>query len=61
MLETKLEKGKLIITIDANTKNPPSSKSGKTNVVASSHGNQATTVTVNGKPLVIGVNAYVKA
>ena len=56
-----LEKNVLTIVIDANTKNPPASASGKTNVVASTHGNQATSVLVNGKPLVIGVNAYVRA
>jgi hypothetical protein len=37
------------------------SASGKTQVVASSHGNQTTTCIVNGKPLTVGLNAYIKA
>ena len=51
-------KGKqLIITIDM--QDPAPSASGKTLVVASSHGNQATTVTIKGKPVIIGLNAYI--
>ena len=34
--------------------------SGKTLVVASTGGNQATTATVQGKPIIIGLNAYIK-
>ena len=37
------------------------SASGKTLVVASTHGNQATTATVQGKPIVVGLNAYIRA
>jgi len=41
---------------------PPSpSKSGKTKVVASTHGNVQTTAQVDGKPITLGVNAYVHA
>jgi hypothetical protein len=40
--------------------NPQPSKSGKTLVVASTNGNQPTTAQVNGKPLTIGVNAYIR-
>ena len=57
----ELKNGKLIITIDANVKNPPASASGKTRVIASSHGNQQTTVTIGDHVLVVGVNAYIKA
>ena len=39
---------------------PHSSKSGKTTVIASTGGNKASTVQYEGKPVVIGVNAYVK-
>lgn len=35
------------------------SKSGKTMLVASSGGNQTTTAIVDGKPVVIGLNAYI--
>jgi hypothetical protein len=38
---------------------PAPSASGKTLVVASSHGNKATSVIVNGSPVVVGVNAYI--
>jgi hypothetical protein len=40
---------------------PTPSASGKTLVVATSLGNQPTAVQVNGKPVVIGFNAYIKA
>jgi len=39
---------------------PAPSASGKTLVVASSHGNVATTAVVNGQPVIIGVNAYIR-
>lgn len=48
----------LIITLDL--QDPTPSTSGKTLVVATTHGNMATTAQVNGKPLTIGVNAYIK-
>ena len=52
-------KGKtLVITLDLQT--PAPSASGKTLVVASSHGNVATTAVVDGKPVTIGVNAYIR-
>ena len=35
------------------------SKSGKTMLVASSGGNQTTTAIVDGKPVVVGLNAYI--
>lgn len=49
---------KLVITLDLQTPTP--SASGKTLVVASSHGNQVTTATIDGKPIVVGVNAYIR-
>ena len=52
-------KGKeLIITVDLQT--PAPSASGKTLVVASSHGNQATTAIIDGKPVIVGFNAYIR-
>ena len=58
-LTAQLKGDKLIITIDIN--NPPRpSTSGKTTVIASSNGNQATTAQWEGKPIIVGVNAYVK-
>jgi len=52
-------KGKtMVITVDMQT--PAPSASGKTLVVASSRGNQATTAVIDGKPVIIGFNAYIK-
>jgi len=48
----------LVIRIPLQSPRP--SASGKTLVVATSGGNQATTAQVNGKPVTIGVNAYIK-
>ncbi len=39
---------------------PRPSVSGKTLVVATTSGNLTTSSTVNGKPLIIGLNAYIK-
>jgi hypothetical protein len=57
-MKAEIKDGQLIITLQLET--PAPSASGKTLVVASSHGNQATTATINGQPVVIGVNAYIK-
>ncbi len=52
-------KGKqLIITADLETPTP--SASGKTLVVCSTRGNLTTTAQVNGKPVIVGLNCYVK-
>lgn len=40
---------------------PTRSASGKTLVVASSHGNVVTTAQIDGRPVTVGVNAYVRA
>ena len=58
-MQVELKNNKLVITIDVNVKPTPSA-SGKTLVVATSHGNQQTTVTIDGKPLIVGVNAYIR-
>lgn len=51
-------KGKqLVITIDM--QEPTPSASGKTLVVASTHGNVASQVLVKSKPVIIGLNAYI--
>ena len=52
-------KGKQIV-ITADLQTPAPSASGKTLVVASSHGNQATTAVIDGKPVVVGFNCYIK-
>lgn len=58
-MEVKIEKGMLIIKIPVTE--PTLSATGKTLSVASSHGNKETTAMVQGKPVIVGVNAYIKA
>lgn len=58
-LKAEIDGDKLIITIDM--QKPEKSASGKTLVVASTHGNVQTDVEVKGKPVTIGLNAYIKA
>lgn len=53
-----IKNNKLFIEIDLNDPRP--SASGKTLVVATSGGNTTTAATVNGKPVIIGLNAYIK-
>lgn len=56
-IEAKIEGNKLIITCDL--EKPTPSASGKTLVVASTRGNIKTSCMVDGKPLTIGLNAYI--
>lgn len=48
----------LVITIPM--QKPTPSASGKTLVVATSGGNQPTSATVEGKVVIVGVNAYIR-
>jgi hypothetical protein len=57
-LTATVEDGYLVIPVPLNATPTPSS-SGKTLVVASSHGNKQTEVEIDGKPVFLGVNAYV--
>jgi len=57
-MKAEIKGNELIITITMNEPRP--SASGKTLVVASSGGNQATAAQVNGKPVIVGVNAYIQ-
>ncbi len=50
---------KLVIELPVNDPLVPS-KSGKSMIVASSHGNQKTDAEVDGKQIIIGLNAYVR-
>ena len=56
-MKAEIKDGNLIITIPLDTPKP--SASGKTLVVASTRGNVATAAQVNGKPVTIGLNAYI--
>jgi hypothetical protein len=57
-LKVEIRDKKLFIEIDL--EEPTPSSSGKTLVVASTHGNTVTTAEVDGKPITIGLNAYIK-
>lgn len=57
-MNVEIRGNKLCIEIDLETPTP--SSSGKTLVVASSRGNAVTTAEVDGKPITIGLNAYIK-
>ena len=57
-MTVEVRDGKLCIEIEM--QEPAASASGKTLVVASSRGNAVTTATVDGKPIIIGLNAYIK-
>lgn len=58
-MKAQIKDGKMIIEIDL--QEPTPSASGKTLVVASTHGNVVTDVLIDGKPVTIGLNAYIKA
>ena len=57
-MDVKIENGKLIISIEL--QEPAPSASGKTLVVATTHGNMVTSCVLNGKNIVVGLNAYIK-
>ncbi|MDI6784049.1 MAG: hypothetical protein QME64_08160 [bacterium] len=56
-LTAKVVGNKLIVEVDLEEPHP--SASGKTLVVASSYGNKVTDAQVNGKPVTVGLNAYI--
>ena len=60
MLHAQIDEKTRELVIRVPLGNPQPSKTGKTLVVASSHGNQPTTATIDGQPVVIGVNAYIR-
>jgi hypothetical protein len=57
-MKATIENGELVIRLPLN-KTPVLSTSGKTLVVASTHGNQKTDAILNGQPVIVGVNAYI--
>jgi hypothetical protein len=56
-MTVEMKGNKLIIEIDL--EEPTPSSSGKTLVVASTHGNAVTNIEIDGKPITIGINAYI--
>lgn len=57
-MKVKREGGHLIIAIPEQTLTP--SSTGKSMILATTGGNKATDIMINGKPLIIGLTAYVK-
>jgi hypothetical protein len=57
-MNVEIKNNKLYIEIDL--EKPTPSSSGKTLVVASTRGNVVTSAEVDGKPVTIGLNAYIK-
>jgi hypothetical protein len=57
-MTVEIRDNKLCIEIDL--EKPTPSSSGKTLVVASTHGNAVTDVMIDGKPVTIGLNAYIR-
>lgn len=57
-MNVSIKDNKLTIVIDMQAPTP--SATGKSLTVASTRGNMTTTATVNGKPVIIGLNAYIK-
>jgi hypothetical protein len=57
-MEVKIENGKLIIEIDL--QEPTPSASGKNLVVASTRGNVVSDCVIDGKNVMIGLNAYIR-
>ncbi len=58
--EVKIDEEAKTLTLVLDLQEPTPSASGKTLVVATTHGNHPTDVTVNGKPVTVGVNAYIR-
>lgn len=61
MVSAKIDEQKRLLIITLDLQEPTPSASGKTIVIASTHGNQPVGINVQGKPLVVGVNAYLRA
>lgn len=57
-MQVTIENGFLFIRLPI--EQPRRSASGKTMVVASTHGNVVTNAVIAGKPVTVGVNAYIK-
>lgn len=56
-MKVTIEGNELVIRMPL--ENPTPSASGKTLVVASSHGNVKTSAVIDGKPVTVGLNAYI--
>ena len=59
--EVKIDEQAKTLTLVLELQDPTPSASGKTLVVATTHGNVPTEVKVQDKPVIVGVNAYIRA
>ena len=59
--EAKIDEQAKTLTLVLELQEPTPSASGKTLVVGTTHGNVPTNVQMNGKPVIVGVNAYIRA
>jgi hypothetical protein len=57
---TKTAPATLVVTIPVNA-DAPLSSTGKTRLVATTHGNQPTPITINGQVVKVGLTAFYKA
>jgi len=57
-MDAKIENNELVIRIPL--EKPHASTSGKTLIVASTGGNVQTDIKIDGKPVFVGLNAYIK-
>jgi hypothetical protein len=57
-LTAAIEDGFLVIRVPLNP-TPTRSATGKSLIVASSHGSKQTELEIDGKPVIVGVNAYI--
>ena len=60
MLNVTIDEKARTVTIVTDLLPPTPSASGKTLVIASTHGNQPVTATIQGKPIIAGLNAYIR-
>jgi len=60
-VEVTGKNGSKTLCISIPLQRPTPSASGKTLVVATTHGNVQTSAVIDGKPVIIGLNAYIRA
>jgi hypothetical protein len=60
ILDAKIDEQASTLTLVLKLQEPTPSASGKTLVVASTHGNVPTDVKIEGHTVIVGVNAYIK-
>ena len=59
-LSVDIDDGYLVVKIPLNDEPFPLSKSEKSKVIATTHGNATTDLSLNGTPVILGLNAYIK-